>query len=75
MDGDGDLDAIVDDIGALSRMFLNKDGLGDFDSAGHTVGGGHQFTALGNLDGDGDLDAYTAVDLAPFSNQVWLNGE
>jgi hypothetical protein len=83
LDGDGDLDAFMtntgdSDAGSGNTVWLN-DGNGTFFDSGLRLGHAYSLgIALGDLDGDGDLDAFVAnayfsspsVDL---SNRVWLN--
>jgi enediyne biosynthesis protein E4 len=60
VDGDGDLDLLVNGIGKGTRLFMN-DGKGVFaerkDSGLIQQGGSHSL-ALADADGDGDLDLY-----------------
>src|SRR5437016_5598482 len=61
IDGDGDLDLIVNTIGGGTRVFLN-DGKAGFKetSAGLNAGKGAMSLALADIDGDGFLDLYVA---------------
>jgi enediyne biosynthesis protein E4 len=63
LDGDGDLDLIVNSVGGGTHIFLN-DGTGRFTRmtppAGLNPGRGGTSLALGDLDGDGFLDLYIA---------------
>ena len=62
IDGDGDLDLLVNGIGAGTRLFLN-DGHGVFTestASGLRRGMGSMSFALADVDGDGDLDLYVA---------------
>lgn len=75
IDGDGDLDAVAGNgTGEAETVWLN-DGTGVF-SAHPTQpsfgAGSTTFVALGDLDGDGDLDAI-AVNTAGQATTVWLN--
>jgi hypothetical protein len=75
LDGDGDLDAFManaaSSAGAPNTVWLN-DGQGYFSDSGLRLGDGISYGVdLGDLDGDGDLDAFVANNSPP--NAVWLN--
>ncbi|MFO1459082.1 MAG: VCBS repeat-containing protein [Verrucomicrobiota bacterium] len=60
VDGDGDLDLLVNGIGHGTRLFLN-DGHGRFEEkrdSGLSQNAGSTSLALADMDGDGDLDLY-----------------
>jgi len=62
IDGDGDLDLLVNGLGAGTRVFLN-DGHGKFverTDSGLARDSGARTLALADIDGDGDLDLYVA---------------
>jgi hypothetical protein len=62
VDGDGDLDLLVNTLGGGTRLFLN-DGSGRFvrkSDAGLQTQSGSTSMALADIDGDGDLDLYVA---------------
>jgi|GEM_PF-852056 len=83
VDGDGDLDAVIGNLGIYreyqgwipepNRLFLN-DGTGVFSDATSQVPYDRSLTtsvALGDVDGDGDLDAFIGNDSDP--NELALN--
>jgi hypothetical protein len=73
LDGDGDLDAFFNVIDGTFRVFLN-DGQGHFVVPPLTFGtsGGpiNDALALGDVDGDGDLDAVVGTGAGA---KIWLN--
>ncbi len=75
LDGDGDLDAFV--ANDPNQVWLNQGGaqggtLGEFADSGQTLNNSSFGVALGDLDGDGDLDAFvTHINNQP--NRVWMN--
>ena len=75
LDGDGDLDAVAANIGAGAETVWLNDGSGNFSAHPTTpsFGAGASFAVvLGDLDGDGDLDAVVA-NYAGQAETVWLN--
>ncbi len=78
VDGDGDLDAFVAnsdfDLGEPNRVWLNE-GNGQYVDSGQSLGNSLSFRVdLGDLDGDGDLDAFVAnTGFENNSNRIWIN--
>ncbi|RME59238.1 DUF11 domain-containing protein [Candidatus Parcubacteria bacterium] len=82
LDGDGDLDAFVANIdypvGQGNRVWLNN-GAGAFLDSAQSLGNAQSWSvALGDLDGDGDLDAFVGNMSDPsldgaVGNTIWLN--
>jgi len=82
VDGDGDLDALVGNLGQQNRLYLNG-GAGAFRdfTATHlpALADPTNAVALGDVDGDGDLDALVGNGSYPFPplghpNRLYLNG-
>jgi hypothetical protein len=79
LDDDGDLDAwVANEFGQANRVWINDGGIqggiaGDFtgDQALGVVSIRSRGVALGDLDGDGDLDAWVAN--YGQTNRVWIN--
>ena len=78
LDGDGDLDAflVVGEFGSVinnpNRVYFN-DGAGNFVNSGQALGSAFSLgVELGDLDGDGDLDAWVA-NAEPTQDRVWFN--
>ncbi|TWU33899.1 Ig-like domain-containing protein [Novipirellula artificiosorum] len=78
-DGDGDLDAFLVREFEPDRVWVNQGGgqagvEGTFIDSGQSLGGGSVKVALGDLDGDGDLDAFVVNKEYYYSrNKIWLN--
>jgi hypothetical protein len=85
VDGDGDLDAFVGNkrdsgdvaVGSPANKVWLNDGTGRFIDSGQEIDRGNSYAvSLGDVDGDGDLDAFVGDDDPRASgqpNKVWLN--
>lgn len=60
LDGDGDVDLVVADGGALRILVLKNDGQGTFDTVKYEIGFASWSPCAADLDGDGDVDLVVA---------------
>ncbi|MCP4965873.1 MAG: hypothetical protein GY926_11610, partial [bacterium] len=76
VDGDGDIDALVVSANSPSRVYLNQGGAqkgveGVFTDSGQALGSDGVDVVLGDVDEDGDLDAFVVGVSA--ANQLFVN--
>ena len=83
LDGDGDLDAFVANHptwqnnqyqnDGQNEIWLN-DGTGNFTNSGQSLKNGLSTDVeLGDLDGDGDMDAIVTNNDGTYNNEIWIN--
>ena len=71
MDNDGKLDIVSPNYRSTDSYFmLLNDGVGNFSQSEQTFGGYFTSVALGDINGDNNLDAFI---VKKAGNQVWLN--
>jgi hypothetical protein len=79
LDNDGDIDAFIcnhvfdDGTNGGLKIWLN-DSNGYFTDSGQDLGNGnHTGVDLGDVDGDGDMDALVTFNYGTAGNRIWLN--
>jgi len=74
-DGNGSLDAFISNFGWANQVWIN-DGTGQFTNSGlrlsGTINDNTTHVSLGDLDNDGDLDAFVA-NFVDGRNEIWFN--
>ncbi|MEE2856221.1 MAG: FG-GAP-like repeat-containing protein [Planctomycetota bacterium] len=78
LDGDGDLDIVVGNgdnlVGLTANRVYTNDGNGNFTDSGQMLGSTVTLAlALGDLDGDGDLDFIEGGIVGPNPTQIFIN--
>ena len=79
LDSDGDIDAFIcnhifeNGTNGGLKIWLN-DSTGHFIDSGQDLGNGnHTSVDLGDVDGDGDIDAFVTYNFNSAGNKVWIN--